>query len=738
MEISLLQLLSQFTVVIPILQRDYAQGRNSGKVPAIRERFLSAIYDGVRPGGDPLALDFVFGYINERTDRHEFVPLDGQQRLTTLFLLHWYAAAKENRICSPETDCLARFTYETRHSSRVFCNKLSKFQPSELGASIKSTICDQSWFFPSWRSDPTIASMLTMLDAIHTKFSNVPELWSRLASELPSITFHLLPMEKLNLPDELYIKMNSRGKELTDFEYFKSSLPAVLTEQQAERFCAQVDHEWSDLFWNLYRDDQKSDLAQCVDAGFLRFVRFVTDILIQLSPTKLDDGISEFDKFSMIYATPAHAEYMMACLDQMSHTRLHDPSFFKALFSSNAAVDNGDLIRLFFQNPMADLFRKCADCYDSSPRNNPFSIGEQLLLYACLEHLISGTPEFAERARILRNLIANSEDTVRHENLPSLLETVSILVKTGTVNEQTRFNKTQVAEEALKQVFTSGNTELRAIVSKLENHQLLQGCLALFTLDETLSTTAQSFAELFSDDCDYDTISQAMMTFGDYSQTYGWRRRVGTDNGSVWRELFTPSQKRAGFDVTKTILHRLLAKLNTQPESTPKSVVADFLSSFEADSVRPRPWACYYIKHASFRKADGQSAYEGFFFWPETKDGRYQCFMLRRSTMGGFHWSPFLKTLIDELGTQFLSLENYGHPLFLHRGDGVLKITDVASGFKVEAANDLPATAQLLVRLRQETGGTTDQIVVAQDADGFDCEDRIEKARVVLKAVIAN
>jgi len=546
------------------------------------------------------------------------------------------------------------------------------------------------------------------------------------------------PIGKLNLPDELYNQTHSRGKELTDFEYFKSTLPDVLTEQQAERFCAHVDHEWSDLFWNLYRDDPQSDLAQCVDAGFLRFVRFVTDLLIQRSGTELEDGIPEFDKFRLIYATPAHADYLMACLDSMSHTSLHAPGFFRALFSPTAVADDGEKIMLFFLSPMADLFRKCADCYDASQRNNPFSIGEQLLLYACLEHRISDTPEFAERARVLRNLIANSEDTVRHENMSALLETVSILVKSGTVNEQTRFNKSQLSEEALKKASTSGNPELRAMVSRLENHHLLQGCLALFTLDETLGTIAEGFAELFSDDCDYDTISRALMSLGDYTQTYGWRRRVGTDNDSVWRELFTPSQKRDGFENTKIILHRLLAMLIAQPQSTPKSIVADFLSSFQADSVRPRTWEYYYIKYASFRKTASQSAYDGFFYWPETMDCRYECMMLRRSTMGGFHWSPFLKTLIDELGPQSLSLENYGHPLFLHRGDGVLKITNVASGFMVEAANDLPATAQLLARLRQETGGTSDQIAVAQDADGFDCEDRIEKAKVVLKAVIAN
>lgn len=61
-----------------------------------------------------------------------FIPLDGQQRLTTLFLLHWYLAqiTPDQDLCDRlltalhRADGLARFTYETRSSSREFCDLL--------------------------------------------------------------------------------------------------------------------------------------------------------------------------------------------------------------------------------------------------------------------------------------------------------------------------------------------------------------------------------------------------------------------------------------------------------------------------------------------------------------------------------------------------------------------------------------------------------------------------------------
>ncbi len=81
-------------IEIPMIQRDYAQGRKTPDVDRIRKRFLSSIYSALTEN-KPLKLDFVYGDINENK---VLTPLDGQQRLTTLFLLHWYIARhEENR-----------------------------------------------------------------------------------------------------------------------------------------------------------------------------------------------------------------------------------------------------------------------------------------------------------------------------------------------------------------------------------------------------------------------------------------------------------------------------------------------------------------------------------------------------------------------------------------------------------------------------------------------------------------
>ena len=89
-QINFKQLLDRHgSVCIPIIQRDYAQGSEEEK--EVRKDFLQAILAAlVKPEGDPslpFNLDFIYGTVEEEK---RFLPLDGQQRLTTLFLLHWY------------------------------------------------------------------------------------------------------------------------------------------------------------------------------------------------------------------------------------------------------------------------------------------------------------------------------------------------------------------------------------------------------------------------------------------------------------------------------------------------------------------------------------------------------------------------------------------------------------------------------------------------------------------------
>ena len=102
-------LLKEYSIEIPIIQRDYAQGRISDNATIIREELLDAIYQSLTEQ-EPLEFDFVYGTV----EGDILYPLDGQQRLTTFFLLHWYIAQKEQHM-DEATELLAKFFRQFRY-----------------------------------------------------------------------------------------------------------------------------------------------------------------------------------------------------------------------------------------------------------------------------------------------------------------------------------------------------------------------------------------------------------------------------------------------------------------------------------------------------------------------------------------------------------------------------------------------------------------------------------------------
>lgn len=272
------ELLKQSRIRIPKIQRDYAQGREIPKVNEIRKDFvhtLLLVVKGKRPATE---LDFVYG----SNQNNAFEPLDGQQRLTTLFLLHWMLGVQLD-------DKTPVFTYETRNTSHEFCEELVKHKASDFiqealrnidsNKAIKDErnkkpaypsliIQNRDWFKWEWQYDPTILSMLVMIDAIFKEMNDEQKMdLSICKNNLENITFHLLNLGDFGLSNELFIKMNARGKQLSDFDKLKSTLEEELQIQQEElneqgnalasaederKWRDLMDGVWIDFFWHKY------------------------------------------------------------------------------------------------------------------------------------------------------------------------------------------------------------------------------------------------------------------------------------------------------------------------------------------------------------------------------------------------------------------------------------------------------------------------------------------------------
>ena len=283
-------------IIIPKIQRSYAQGRK--EEVQVREGILQELFTTLKEGRD-IELNFIYGSLKENGN---YELLDGQQRITTLFLLHLYVYLQEKgALPSWFKNCL---TYETRNSSRDFIEELCELDKltDEEYMLPSDYIKNQKWYSNAFHLDPSIEAMLIMLDTIDKYYK---EIGVSIADKLEHIRFYALNLNDFNLTEELYIKMNARGLPLTPFENFKADLvgyykPAKDAPEKEFKswldFATKLDTEWIDIFWDKESSDRE------VDNQYFRFFYRVATLLTVIfgqKDTTADkmSANSEFDFF---------------------------------------------------------------------------------------------------------------------------------------------------------------------------------------------------------------------------------------------------------------------------------------------------------------------------------------------------------------------------------------------------------------------------------------------------------
>lgn len=726
-------------IEIPLIQRDYAQGRDMPKVEDIRRRFVGALKKALI-NKEPITLDFVYGEIdNNRT----LIPLDGQQRLTTLFLLHWYIARREG-VSEDKLAFLTKFSYATRYSAREFCKRLVSpdYQPDFNRDRLSDEITDQSWMPLDWENDSTISAMLRMIDYIHVMFNNsCNNLWPRL--EAGCISFYFLPIKQLGATDDLYIKMNSRGKPLTEFENVKAEWeacikaisPSIMPQQDAEqlqhRIEQKMDLDWTDLLWPYRNGQTGSSADDVVDDKFIRYLRFLTDI-IYYKDEELKKNSSDIlsiveDLFRGSEKAPEHLEFIERGFDCWLHVDI-EHLFNTYLTTTPTASDPQKCV---VAAPVNVFAQACYTYGDMNGRTRLFPIGRSVMLYAFLYYLqhketISDI-QFARRIRIITNLIKQSEYELREDNMPNLLRQTEYILTHGDVEEgYLSFNANQLAEEHEKAVWLQTHADKADTLCRLENHPLLQGAIRVIGLDHIDFT--DRFYSLFA--CDHSLVNRALLSIGDYALLVNNRFQIGSgsaDFDSSWRAIFSTSQQ--GIAPKRDILLALLSQSQHFTNDVLQSVIDRYLRE-----TREYDWRHYLVKYDAMRPER-----YGMYFWdeenPHEKRGYSILMMWTEKSISGRNYNIFLKALNDRLLCDFpdigISLGEYAYS-----GDGsVLKLT-FADKYLYFTDDKLYICHQT----PDEQGHTTQTIdmekPILQTEQGIDLEDRVELAYEVVKSLM--
>ncbi|MGE4346166.1 MAG: DUF262 domain-containing protein [Flavobacteriaceae bacterium] len=497
-KLSFWQLLENRSVEIPIIQRDYAQGR--AKKEKVRNDFLDALKNALT--GNPVELDFVYG----SEEKSVLQPLDGQQRLTTLFLLYWFIANKEGKLDEVK-EHLLKFTYETRTSSREFCQELvsksinyknllpiNEEKEITIENQLSETIKNASWFVISWKNDPTISAMLIMLDAIQAKFKDSSALWQKLTeTETPPITFLYIKLKNFGLSDDLYIKMNARGKALTPFENFKSRFEKHIKENGWEKeitnpqetFAHKIDTVWTDLFWkykgdNNVIDDKLTEFIAGVAINYFAQKRENPERITRLARKEKKDNriISYATEISHEdFSTKESFDYLVQCLK--IYAQKDNDKFFNTELKTKICLWNyckKNLFEEFIQ-------------YDDSKWQ------ERTLFFAQTTYLLNADfdeKSFNDWIRVVRNIVENS--TI--DSATTFISAVNLIyelskgcsniyeyLSTNTVNAG--HAQAQVKEEIEKAKIIIENPDAKQIIHDTEDTNFCKGRIdfALYCTD---------------------------------------------------------------------------------------------------------------------------------------------------------------------------------------------------------------------------------------------------------------
>ena len=759
-------------IEIPIIQRDYAQGRLDEATTRIRGAFLDALLKALEPNAKAQPLDFVYGEIKEGV----LIPLDGQQRLTTLFLMHWYLAARLG-IATDSADWsgLPTFSYRTRASSTAFCKQLAARRPpfanpladeKDPTKGLGDWLKDQSWFPRAWERDPTINGMLVTLDDLHGRLRQWSEdelrsAWGRLTdAQSPAIHFDFLSIADIGPADRQYIRMNARGKPLTEFERFKARFEEMLAHASPfdrNTFAHRVDGPWTDLLWPLRDSGRKGALDAVIDDEFLRLFCYLSALVVwkfQPLGCKAEPGALELHTWaeSLYGQADANGErraFLFTALDALHSTFSgKDRPAIEAGFALWFTKDTHQRGKVAVFEKETNLLAECVACFgEPSIENSRFSLAQTLLFYALLQGWMKGSTPDVQRLRVLRNFLLAPDADLRQEWVADyFLPGVEYLIDHGLPSAGTSmpealeeaFSERQLTEEVEKLALKSGSAALAADLERLEDHPLLKGCLFAFDLQANpgdIQRRVDTFYELFppSDMLRYgELLTGALLTKGDYSRPLGDRFQFGSaTQDRRWRDVLTgPRDDPTTIRVPLADLLDDVAVRTGDIRARLTGIVDEWLKK-----QKRFDWRYYLVNYGCMRCGES-----GRYYSHSGSMGFDLC-MLNKDVLRSYYDDPYIVAIVEQSGIAKEEITYwFGYSDHLQqsarwlrtKGDVNILRTDPA-GWMVNPPDD-PAHQAAFIKVRRthgmkkRNGEWILEVPQIQSKQGLDCDttNRIE------------
>ncbi len=566
---------SKKNILIPGLQRDYVQGGREDVISPFLDELCSAL-----KGEKNLDLNYIYG----SDENVSFVPIDGQQRLITLWLLHLYLYTLRKK----------DFPVELHFSSREFADNFASKLKEELkklnGTKTSVEIIDASWFVSGWLRDTTVQNMLVALDYIAKKCSEQNEY-----QNFDNITFSFLDMQQEDLTDDIYIKMNGRGRPLTYFENLKSWMEEKIVGHFGEdaefskEWQQKIDNEWTDFFWQ--NRDTTQPHPEEIDDEQERFFYNLLRIFWTKQGKKgfaSDDnkeslcsilGISEGDNLEeSILSRISKKDGFVLPLFVLEKTGLFSKDFFdwakEALdgITKYSEQINEIAKQLEFDLSFNNEQTFCNKIFFSN-ENQELVIMSGIIDY----YTHCNDTQLDEWLRFIRNVVRNIDDVSNNKNLLLSLKQIATKTKNRTsVLDVLSIDPKHyqgipdeiLQEEKTKATLIQKDKDWKSIIKELENNKYFTGQIK-FMFDflgsnpnkedfKNYSSLMQSLfsgdgsGKYFSKDIDENLFSRALLCF---TTSYGYGYQIGSNwsflkssktDRNTWKKLISDAKQLDG------------------------------------------------------------------------------------------------------------------------------------------------------------------------------------------------
>lgn len=301
------KLINDYIIYVPEFQRNYLQGDDSNEsIKYKRDRLLDDIFDCIKSQSKSMDLGFIYGRVEQSYKGKLFYPYDGQQRLTTLYFLYLLIYFKFKKY--DEIDSIKKkLSYQTRISTNRFIESflswiLDSKEKDNIyndfwnkdGKDLKGFIINQDWFMMTeWNYDVSIINMLSIIVEISGRIKeNLGDKTGIVnfidKDENNPFQFDFIYVDDISKSDDLYIKINARGKALSPFENLKSDIDKYWKDEDKTK----LDAEWTEYVWNQLDENDKNK-EKSFDNSFYNLLSniFYLQYLVGLDKNNINDKI---------------------------------------------------------------------------------------------------------------------------------------------------------------------------------------------------------------------------------------------------------------------------------------------------------------------------------------------------------------------------------------------------------------------------------------------------------------